>query len=85
MELTLSSEAESDLARLQKATASRITHKIKWFAVQPDPLHFAIPLKGRAGFFRFRIGDYRVLFTLKKGIIVILLVLSVKHRSEAYR
>jgi mRNA-degrading endonuclease RelE of RelBE toxin-antitoxin system len=37
------------------------------------------------GEYRFRIGDYRVLFDVDgSGKIYVLMVLSVKHRREAY-
>ena len=35
-----------------------------------------------AGAFRLRLGDYRVLFTLKDGVMRIF---GVRHRSKAYR
>jgi mRNA-degrading endonuclease RelE of RelBE toxin-antitoxin system len=35
-----------------------------------------------AGAFRLRLGDYRVLFTLQDDAVQIL---SVRHRSEAFR
>jgi mRNA-degrading endonuclease RelE of RelBE toxin-antitoxin system len=35
-----------------------------------------------AGAFRLRLGDYRVLFTLRENVMRIF---GVRHRSEAYR
>ncbi|MEK7102456.1 MAG: type II toxin-antitoxin system RelE/ParE family toxin [Patescibacteria group bacterium] len=36
--------------------------------------------------YRFRIGDYRVVFTAnKEGNLVILLILRIAHRREVYR
>ena len=53
-------------------------------------LHYArtgggkvLPLHGdMAGFFRLRLGDYRVLFTLHDDAMRIF---GVRHRSEAYK
>ncbi|NQZ63038.1 type II toxin-antitoxin system RelE/ParE family toxin, partial [Crocosphaera sp.] len=43
------------------------------------------PLKGEfAGKYRFRVGDYRVIYTIddQKSEVIILLII---HRSQAYR
>ena len=49
----------------------------------PDPLKHAEPLKqSELGSYRFRIGDYRVVFDLEGDQIVIL---RVGHRREIYR
>ena len=49
----------------------------------PDPLKHAEPLKqSELGSYRFRIGDYRVVFDLDGDQIVIL---RVGHRREIYR
>ena len=85
MEVVYTSAAEEDLALLQPSIAERIVRKMQWYLAQDDPLHFALPLQGRAGFYRFRIGGYRVIFTLQKHIVVILVIHAIKHRSEAYR
>ena len=49
----------------------------------PDPLKHAEPLKqSELGSYRFRIGDYRVVFDLDGDQIVIM---RVGHRREIYR
>ena len=47
----------------------------------PDPLAFAEPLSGSASY-RFRIGDYRVIFEVLHGVGW---VLATRRRDEAYR
>ena len=48
-----------------------------------DPLKYSEPLKqSELGSYRFRIGDYRVVFDLEEDQIVIL---RVGHRREIYR
>jgi mRNA interferase RelE/StbE len=78
--------AVKDLRRLEKQTAKRILKKMDFFSKQEDPLSFAKKLTDSSlGEYRFRIGDYRVLFDLNQdGSLQILMVLSVKHRREAY-
>jgi mRNA interferase RelE/StbE len=84
MRVEYSSDAANDIAALDRKTAKRIMDKIDWFASQPDPLYFAKQLKDPRKLYRFRIGDYRAIFTIR-GQAIVLLVLAVKNRKEAYR
>ena len=78
--------ALQDLLSLPRISADRITKKTLWFAEQKNPLSFAKVLGGRYdGVYRFRVGDYRVLFEVfPDRCISILMVLRVKHRRDAY-
>jgi mRNA interferase RelE/StbE len=50
---------------------------------ESDPLKYAEPLKqSELGSYRFRIGDYRVIFDLE-GVQIV--VLRVGHRREIYK
>ncbi len=84
MQVEYSSDAAKDIAALDKKTARRILDKVDWFAAQPDPLGFAKRLNDPRNLYRFRIGSYRAIFTVK-GRRLILLVLAVKDRKEIYR
>ena len=82
-----SDSAEKDLSRLPKAIASRITDKILEYCSQKNPLEKAKKLKGIGALaYRFRIGDCRAIFRLdpQTKMLVILVVLKVAHRKEAY-
>ncbi|MGB8260581.1 MAG: type II toxin-antitoxin system RelE/ParE family toxin [Terracidiphilus sp.] len=74
-------EARAELQVIDRATALTILHCIdrSLGSRQGDLKHLRPPLKG----LRLRCGDYRVFFeqTGKDAISI----LSVKHRSEAYR
>lgn len=86
MKLAYSLSALSDLSRLPKNIARRITDKMDWFCLQPKPLSFAKPMKSKEfGEYRFRIGDYRVIADIDHGSVQVLFVLSVRQRKEAYR
>lgn len=85
MRVEYSSDAQDDIARFDKKTAKRILDKIDWYASEPDPLKFAKRLQDPRKLYRFRIGSYRAIFTLIDGNVIILLVLAVKNRKEAYR
>lgn len=55
---------------------------MRFYATQKDPLQFAEHLTElREGEFRFRVGDYRIIFdVIKKQIIM----LTIQKRDKAY-
>lgn len=79
--------ALKDLKRIPKKTAKRIYDKVHFFKIQKNPLQFAKKLNNsKYGGYRFRVGDYRVLFDLdERNNLIILFILSVRHRKEAYK
>jgi mRNA interferase RelE/StbE len=83
MEIVFTHFAFRQLKKLDKKIQKRIINKLKFFASQKNPLQFAEPLRDRRfGQFRFRIGDYRVIFDVERGKIIIL---KVGHRKDIYR
>ena len=75
-------KAQDDLERLPPNTQRRIADKMRFYASHHDPLRFAKRLTNtEEGEFRFRIGDYRLFFDVKKGILYVLRII---HRSQAY-
>jgi mRNA interferase RelE/StbE len=49
-----------------------------------NPRTFGKPLKGKLKeFWRYRVGDYRLLCSIEDQVLVIL-VITVRHRKEAY-
>ena len=84
--------ARSDLDALDALTKQRILIKLDYFFRSENPLIFAQPLQGRfTGLYRFRIGDFRVIFRVtrvrvtREGIVTVLLVLRIGHRRDIYR
>ena len=78
--------AERQLRKLDRAVQKRI---LDWLDDRiegcKNPRHFGEPLKGdRAGFWRYRIGDYRVLCDIKDSKLVVL-ALTIGHRRQVYR
>ena len=50
-----------------------------------NPRHFGEPLKGNhAGFWRYRIGDYRILCDIRDENVIVL-VLTIGHRRHVYK
>ncbi len=89
MDITViySDDALRQLKKLSATLSKRIVLKIANNAVQTDPLGRAKALQGKlSGKYRYRIGDYRAIFTIDdKGNITVLTVLTIKHRKDIYK
>ena len=75
--------ALKDLKKLPINIQKRIAKKLDYILNQNEPLDYAAPLIGNsiAGDYRFRLGDYRVVFDLVKNKLIIILI---EHRREVY-
>ena len=79
--LIYTQRAVRDIAGLDTATKERIGKTLLRY--QEEPLRYAEKLSDPIlGSYRFRIGDYRVIFDIERDQIV---VLRVGHRREIYR
>jgi mRNA interferase RelE/StbE len=75
-------DAIKDLQKLDKFLAQRILKKITWFSHHFDDV-IPEPLSGDLiGTYKFRIGDWRVVYTIENDVIV---VHAIGHRREIYR
>ncbi|MEK7603029.1 MAG: type II toxin-antitoxin system RelE/ParE family toxin [Patescibacteria group bacterium] len=75
--------AVKSIQKLPAQIIKRLKVKLEYFASQEDPLAFAKALtKPADAQYRFRVGNYRVLFDIEKDTIVILLV---QHRKDIYK
>lgn len=73
--------AVKDIEKLDWSVKQRIGRTLLRY--ESDPIKYAEPLTDAAlGSYRFRIGDYRVVFDLEGSDIV---VLRVGHRRELYK
>ena len=82
MEIHYTFKAAEDLEKLPQNIQKRIATKMRFYAVQKDPLRFAEKLaEPREGEFRFRVGDYRIVFDMVGNKIF---VLKIKKRDEVY-
>jgi mRNA interferase RelE/StbE len=79
-----SSEAETSLSHLDKAVAQRILDRIKWLSLHIDDINHKALTGHHRGTFKFRIGDYRVIYELqhKSSSLVIRFI---GHRSDVYK
>ena len=71
------------LAKLPKLVQGRIQQRIYVLCEDPRPPGTKA-LAGRGGFYRFRVGDYRVIYEIRDEILTVLVV-RVGHRREVYR
>lgn len=85
-EIKFCPEAEEDLAKLAKANkaiAQHILSKIKWIAENCTFINHK-PLSGdMAGFFKRRIGDYRVIYMIDTYSQTIEICV-IGHRKDVY-
>jgi mRNA interferase RelE/StbE len=75
-------QAFADLQKLDPPVQKRLLAKIGWIsghfnAITPEPLSGELE-----GAFKIRAGDWRIIYTLEKNVIVIQ---ALGHRKEIYR
>ena len=76
--------AARDLARLDKPVGIRVVRHINWLAENLGSVRLDTLTGDLAGLYKFRVGDYRVIFEVvwEKKILVIH---AIGHRREIYR
>ena len=74
---------EADLKRIDKSTVKKILTRIEIYLAK-DPKGLGKPLKGEfQGYWRYRWGDYRVIYKISEREILIL-VLRISNRKDVY-
>ncbi|WP_136193988.1 type II toxin-antitoxin system RelE family toxin [Actinomyces procaprae] len=81
----LTPRAENSLRRLDRSVQARVVGKLREIQGADDPRNFLKPMTGPLkGFFRLRVGNYRVIVDVQDGRCVVLAI-DVGHRSTVYR
>ena len=81
--LKIESRARKDLQSLDPIVQKRIAKKLRYFIEQSDPLQFAKKLvDSSGGDYRWRVGNYRVVFDVSGEEIRLL---RIQHRKDVYR
>lgn len=76
--------AEKDLAALPQQDRLRIAARIDTLARSPRP-NGSEPLKGElSDCWKFRVGDYRVVYQIQDDVLVVVVV-RIGNRREVYR
>jgi len=71
------------LSAMPRADATRLLDRLEEIALAPEVQHpNVLPLVGTPGSFRVRQGDWRAVFSIEEGDVV---VERVAHRREVYR
>ena len=79
--------AKYDLAKLDKPIARRITTFLRErVSALDDPRSIGEALKGSklGAFWKYRVGDYRIISSIEDGVLRILVV-KIGNRREVYR
>jgi mRNA interferase RelE/StbE len=84
--IDFSPEAEKQLASIDRPFAKRIVAYLREkVAISEDPRSLGKPLKGvLREFWRYRVGDYRIVTRIEDDRVLVLVV-RIAHRREAYR
>jgi mRNA interferase RelE/StbE len=82
--LRLLAAAIRDLERLDRSVGVRIGKRLQWLAENFESIRPQALEGNLAGFFKFRIGDYRVIYEVLSEEREIL-VHTIGHRREIYR
>jgi len=83
MKVIFSESAFRQLSKLEKSIQERISEKLDFYLSQHNPLEFSEKLTdSKFGQWRYRVGDYRILFDINSDKIVIL---KIGHRKNIYK
>ena len=74
--------AAKEIEKLPASVQGDITQEIAKLASIPRPVGCK-KLKGSDNLWRIRVGDYRVIYTLKDGLLVIEII-RIRHRKDVY-
>ena len=81
--IDLTPAARRDLSKLPRDVLRRVDAHILALAQNPYPAG-AKKLEGAEALFRVRVGDYRIIYTVERRRLIILIV-RIRHRREVYR
>ena len=75
--------AERALKKIASPTLRRIARAIDSLGTNPRPSGVTA-LQGEPGLLRIRVGDYRIIYTVRDDVLTVLVV-TVGHRRDVYR
>jgi len=83
MEVFYTQKSAKQLKSLPHSIQKRIVEKMRFYANQNNSLKFAEHLSDRReGEFRFRVGNYRLIFDVRANVIY---VLKIDRRDKVYK
>ncbi len=87
--IVVTESAAKELRRIPAKMQDRIFEKIQDLAEEPKPhgykklKNFDIPGSDQDDYYRIRVGDYRVIYTIENEQVTIL-IMKVAHRKDVY-
>ena len=84
MQVRYEPKAIRDMRSLPVKVRRQIDTKIEAYAKTPDSLRNNVKRLQGSEYFRLRVGNYRVIFSIENGQVTIMVVQRVRHRKEAY-
>ncbi|MEP9415108.1 type II toxin-antitoxin system RelE/ParE family toxin [Gordonia sp. VNQ95] len=81
-EVRITTSAAKSLAKLPRVEQKRISSAITALPENPRP-HGVTKLSGTTDSYRIRVGNYRVVYTIDDGELIIVVV-RIGHRREVY-
>ncbi len=83
-QVVIASEAQDALAQLSQPVRQRLLKRLKWFINNFDSLQHETLTGEFSHYYKYRIGDYRVLYTFSATDQAITIRL-IGHRSNIYK
>jgi mRNA interferase RelE/StbE len=81
--LELKHSAAKSLSKLPRPAQRAIAEVLEGLAENPRP-HGVTKLSGEEDLYRVRAGDYRVVYTIRDKVLLVLVV-RIAHRKDVYR
>jgi mRNA interferase RelE/StbE len=75
--------ADREFRALERSTQVKLSRRIDALAENPRPQGIK-KLAGEEDLYRFRVGDYRVIYQIREKSLLVLVV-RVGHRADVYR
>lgn len=83
--IELDKDVQRSMQKMDKQVAKRITAKLKEIVQLENPRMMGKALSdNKAGLWRYRVGNYRIVCSIEDEILLILVV-GVAHRSKVYK
>ncbi len=83
-EIRILTAAADELSKIDQSVGRRLAAKIRWLAENFDDLRPEMLTGDLAGFFKLRVGDYRIVYEVLRDEHVVVIHM-IGHRRDVYR
>lgn len=81
-EVEIAPAAKRQIKKLTKPIQKLIVERLEQLAINPRPPG-VLKMEGEEGFYRVRVGDYRIIYEIQDRTLLIVVV-KVGHRGDVY-